>query len=87
MGISVFVSTILSPFLHLLKPAPPATNSNPVPPLLQGYGAAWNMLTPARELRISAMCVGGPGKRINFTVGSGGSNQSICKTAHYFADA
>jgi hypothetical protein len=45
------------------------------------------MLTPARELLISAMCAGGPGKRINFTAGSGGSNQSICKIAHYFADA
>lgn len=49
-----------------------------------GFGAAWNALTSAKELLLSAVC--NTDGSVKYTVGSGGQLQYVYKTGYFYTD-
>ena len=56
--------------------------SGSTPP--QGYGAAWNVLSSAKELLVSSDC---SANSVTVSVGSGNANQYIYKIRYYYSNS
>jgi hypothetical protein len=72
------------PFFAIAQTWTPCNSfqSGSAPPT--GYGAAWNVLSPGRELLVSAVCDYSEEMSIA-TVGTGAANQAVYKVRYYYS--